>query len=105
MSEASVLNGCLIEAMKSSSSTILEGHRQALDPRAIFIQGDLSDPKSISLAIETSAPSAVMHFAASALAAESMADPGKYFHNNVSGGLNLLQAMVENGVKRIVFSS
>jgi UDP-glucose 4-epimerase len=82
-----------------------EGHRQAVDPRAIFIQGDLSDPKSISLAIETSAPSAVMHFAASALVAESMADPGKYFHNNVSGGLNLLQAMVENGVKRIVFSS
>ena len=82
-----------------------EGHRQAVDPRSIFIQGDLSDPKSISLAIETSAPSAVMHFAASALVAESMADPGKYFHNNVSGGLNLLQAMVENGVKRIVFSS
>jgi UDP-glucose 4-epimerase len=47
----------------------------------------------------------VIHFAASALVAESMVDPGKYFHNNVSGGLNLLQAMVENGVKRIVFSS
>jgi UDP-glucose 4-epimerase len=60
-----------------------QGHRQAVDPRAILIEGDLSDPKSISLAIETSAPSAVMHFAASALVAESMADPGKYFHNNV----------------------
>ena len=34
-----------------------------------------------------------------------MADPGKYFHNNVSGGLNLLRSMVECGVKRIVFSS
>jgi UDP-glucose 4-epimerase len=82
-----------------------EGHRQSIDPRATFIQGDLNDSKSISLAIETSSPSAVMHLAASALVAESMTDPGKYFHQNVSGGLNLLQAMVENGVNRIVFSS
>jgi UDP-glucose 4-epimerase len=82
-----------------------EGHRQSIDPRATFIQGDLNDSKSISLAIETSSPSAVMHLAASALVAESMTDPGKYFHQNVSGGLNLLQAVVENGVNRIVFSS
>jgi UDP-glucose 4-epimerase len=82
-----------------------EGHRQSIDSRATFIQGDLNDSKSISLAIETSSPSAVMHLAASALVAESMTDPGKYFHQNVSGGLNLLQAMVENGVNRIVFSS
>jgi UDP-glucose 4-epimerase len=82
-----------------------EGHRQSIDPRVTFIQGDLNDSKSISLAIETSSPSAVMHLAASALVAESMTDPGKYFHQNVSGGLNLLQAMVENGVNRIVFSS
>jgi len=82
-----------------------EGHRQSVDPRATFIQGDLNDPKSISLAIETSSPEAVMHLAASALVAESMVDPGKYFHNNVCAGLNLLEAMIENGVKRIVFSS
>jgi UDP-glucose 4-epimerase len=82
-----------------------EGYRQSVDPRAAFIEGDLNDLKSISLAIEASDPSAVMHFAGSALVAESMQDPGKYFHNNVSGGLNLLQAMIENGVKRIVFSS
>jgi UDP-glucose 4-epimerase len=82
-----------------------EGHRESIDPRATFIQGDLNDPKSISRAIKTSDPSAVMHLAASALVAESMADPGKYFRNNVIGGLNLVQAMVEHGVKRIVFSS
>jgi UDP-glucose 4-epimerase len=82
-----------------------EGHRQSIDPRATFIQGDLIDLKSISLAIETSEPSAVMHLAASALVEESMEDPAKYFRQNVSGGLNLLQAMVENGVPRIVFSS
>jgi UDP-glucose 4-epimerase len=82
-----------------------EGHRAAIDHRATFIQGDLNDPKSISLAIQTSAPDAVMHYAANALVGESMRDPFKYFNNNVGGGLNLLKAMVENGVRRFVFSS
>ena len=82
-----------------------EGHRAAIDSRATFIQGDLSDPKSISLAIATSRPDAVMHFAANALVAESMENPYKYFYNNVCGGLNLLNGMVEHGVKQLVFSS
>ena len=82
-----------------------EGHREAVDSRATFIQGDLNDPKSISLAIQTSAPDAVMHYAANALVGESMRDPFKYFHNNVGGSLNLLRAMVENKVNRFVFSS
>jgi UDP-glucose 4-epimerase len=82
-----------------------EGHRTAVDSNAIFVQGDLNDAASISFTVKRFAPDAVLHLAASALVAESMADPGKYFHNNVSVGLNLLQAMVEHGVKRIVFSS
>ncbi|MBV9672544.1 MAG: UDP-glucose 4-epimerase GalE [Verrucomicrobia bacterium] len=82
-----------------------EGHRGAVDSRSTFIQGDLNDPKSISLAIATAAPDAVMHFAANALVGESMQNPYKYFHNNVYGGSNLLHAMVENGVRQIVFSS
>jgi UDP-glucose 4-epimerase len=82
-----------------------EGHREAVDSRATFIQGDLNDPKSISLAIQTSAPDAVMHYAANALVGESMRDPFKYFRNNVGGSLNLLCAMVENKVSRFVFSS
>ena len=84
---------------------LTEGHRGAIDSRATFIQGDLSDPKSISLAIATSRPDAVMHFAANALVGESMENPYKYFHNNVCGGLNLLNGMVEHGVKQMVFSS
>ena len=46
-----------------------------------------------------------MHFAASALVGESMENPSKYFRNNIGNGLNLLDAMVETGVKRLVFSS
>ena len=81
------------------------GHKQALDPRAGFILGDLRDFAQIRAAMDTTRPDAVMHFAAYALVGESSADPGKYFRNNDLGGLNLADAMLECGVKRIVFSS
>ena len=50
-------------------------------------------------------PDAVMHFAANALVGESMQNPSKYFRNNVANGVNLLDAAVESGVKKFVFSS
>jgi UDP-glucose 4-epimerase len=82
-----------------------EGHRGALDPRARFIEGDLQDRQTIDSALAVARPEAVMHFAASALVSESMRDPSKYFRNNISSGLNLLDAMVTAHVERIVFSS
>jgi UDP-glucose 4-epimerase len=82
-----------------------EGHRHAIDPRARFIDGDLRDPESILSAVTSTAPEAIMHFAANALVGESMENPYKYFHNNVYGGLNLLRAAVDAGVKSFVFSS
>jgi len=101
---------CVEELLRRGDEVVVfdnlsEGHRLSIDHRATFIQGDLLDLKSISLALNTSAPDAVMHLAANALVAESMLDPYKYFQNNVYGGLNLLHAMIENGVNRIVFSS
>ena len=47
----------------------------------------------------------VMHFAAASLAGESMTDPAKYYRNNVSNTINLLDAMVKHEVKSFVFSS
>ena len=84
---------------------LTEGHRRAVDPRAKFTQGDLTDRNQIETALSSIRPDAVMHFAASALVAESMCDPSKYFRNNISNGLNLLDAMVATRVNRIVFSS
>jgi UDP-glucose 4-epimerase len=82
-----------------------EGHRGAVDPRAEFIEGDLGTIDQIQSALTAFRPEAVMHFAASALVAESMENPSKYFRNNVSNGLNLLDAMVATGVNQLVFSS
>src|SRR5437660_9235097 len=84
---------------------LTEGHRRAVDARAAFIEGDLANRQKIEAAFSKTRPDAVMHFAASALVGESMRDPSKYFRNNISNGLNLLDAMVAAGVQRIVFSS
>lgn len=84
---------------------LTEGHRAAVEPRARFIEADLGDFESVKLAFQAARPDAVMHFAASALVGESMENPSKYFRNNIGNGLNLLDAMISAGVKRLVFSS
>jgi UDP-glucose 4-epimerase len=82
-----------------------EGHRAAVDSRAKFIEGSLEDFDRIRAALEKFQPDAVMHFAASALVGESMQNPSKYFRNNISNGLNLLDAMIVTGVNQLIFSS
>jgi UDP-glucose 4-epimerase len=82
-----------------------EGHRSAVDSRARFVLGRPEEPGHILNAVREAKPDAILHFAASALVGESMADPGKYFHNNVANGLNLLEAAVTAGVRKFVFSS
>ena len=82
-----------------------EGHRSAVDPRAGYVQGRPEEQNNIFSAVERVKPEAIMHFAANALVAESMSNPGKYFRNNVANGLNLLEAAIAAGVKKFVFSS
>ena len=81
------------------------GHREAVDPRARFIEGDLRNREDIRGVMRDARPDAVMHFAAFALVGESMQDPMLYFRNNVLGGIHLVEAMLERGVKKIIFSS
>jgi UDP-glucose 4-epimerase len=82
-----------------------EGHRSAVDSRARFVLGRPEEPYNILHAIQEAKPDAIMHFAANALVGESMTNPGKYFHNNVANGLKLLEAAMECGIKKFVFSS
>jgi UDP-glucose 4-epimerase len=82
-----------------------EGHGKAIDPRADFYQGDLADRSVLRHAFGQAKPEAIMHFAANALVGESMTNPSKYFRNNVSSGINLLDMAVEFGLKKFVFSS
>lgn len=81
------------------------GHRSAVDKRASFFEGDLRDESRIATVVSEVRPEAVMHFAAYALVAESMSAPELYFRNNVTGGINLAEAMLKADVGRVVFSS
>ena len=82
-----------------------EGHRSAVDARARFVLARPDTENDISQAVQAAQPEAILHFAANALVGESMANPGKYFRNNVANGLKLLEAAVAAGVKKFVFSS
>jgi UDP-glucose 4-epimerase len=85
--------------------SLVRGHRQAVPDGAAFVQGDVLDRAALDAAFEQHRPEAVAHFAALIEAGESMQKPGLYFHNNVAGGIALLEAMVAHDVRRLVFSS
>ncbi|MEI8143301.1 MAG: UDP-glucose 4-epimerase GalE [Candidatus Berkelbacteria bacterium] len=70
-----------------------------------LIEGDLRNKKDIEDVFDKHKIEAVIHFAAYASVPDSVADPAKYFENNLCGGLNLLNAMLKANVKKLVFSS
>ena len=70
-----------------------------------FVKGDLRNIDDINKVFETYDIEAVVHFAAFSLVGESVTNPAKYYRNNTYGTLNLLESMVNHGVKKIVFSS
>src|SRR6478735_670027 len=80
------------------------GHSQAV-PAGKLIQGDLLDRAKLEQTLREKQIEAVLHFAALALVGESVTDPAKYYRNNVTGALTLLDAMRATGVNKIVFSS
>lgn len=81
-----------------------QGHREAvLSPH--FVQADLSDQAQVQAVFKQYPIQAVVHFAASALVGESNTDPRKYFNNNTKNTLQLLDTMLDAGVKSFVFSS
>nr|WP_263324600.1 UDP-glucose 4-epimerase GalE [Neobacillus sp. Marseille-Q6967] len=81
------------------------GHRGAVHPKAVFYQGDMRQIDFLRSVFEKESIDSVIHFAANSLVGESMENPLKYYDNNVHGTQVLLQAMVEFGVMKIVFSS
>jgi UDP-glucose-4-epimerase GalE len=79
------------------------GHRSFVT--GSLFTGDLRDGARLTRAFAQHDIVAVMHFAASSLVGESVADPRKYYTNNLAGTLSLLDAMREAGCNRLVFSS
>ncbi|HZI17280.1 MAG TPA: UDP-glucose 4-epimerase GalE [Pyrinomonadaceae bacterium] len=82
-----------------------KGHRGAIVEGAAIVEGDLLDAEALRRAFAENGTEAVIHMAAHSLVGESVTDPAKYYRNNVTAGLALLDAMRGAGVSRIVFSS
>ena len=80
------------------------GHRDAIKDFQLVI-GDLANKEDLKKVFDENNFDAVVHFAGSIEAGESMTDPKRFFNNNLINGLNLLEAMIAHDVKKIVFSS
>ncbi len=85
--------------------SLVTGHRAAIPGKARFVHADLADVDRLRKALELRPVDAVIHFAAFIEAGESMVDPAKYFRNNLSLSLGLLEASLQAGVRRFVLSS
>lgn len=81
------------------------GHRAAVHPKARLIEGELGDTKRLAEAISSAKFDAAMHFAASVDVGLSVREPLAFYRNNVVNSLNLLDAIRDRGIRRLVFSS
>jgi len=85
--------------------SLITGHKKAIPGEAFFIQADLSDSHELAEALTREKFDAIMHFAAFIEAGESMKEPGRFYHNNFTNSLALIETAARAGVKRFVLSS
>jgi UDP-glucose 4-epimerase len=100
-SEVLVARGMSVIALDN----LVEGHRAAVLPGAVFCQVDLADRLQIEKIFLQHKIDAVMHFAGEALVAKSVREPSTFYAANVGCGVNLLDAVTRHGVKKFIFSS
>jgi UDP-glucose 4-epimerase len=81
------------------------GFREAVPAEVPLVVGDIADRDLVARTCRTHAVTAILHFAASVVVPESVADPLKYYANNVGGSIGLFAGAVAGGVRRLVFSS
>jgi UDP-glucose 4-epimerase len=85
--------------------SLVTGHRAAVAPGVRFFHTDTRDTEGVRLALAAHRADAVVHLAAISQVGTSVREPRAYFDNNVRGALSLLDAMLDQGVRDIVFSS
>jgi UDP-glucose 4-epimerase len=108
---AGYIGSVLVEELIGKGESVVvfdnlsQGHFEAVHPKALFVEGDLSNRNDIDAAFTQHRPDAVMHFASKTLVGESMQSPFLYLGDNVTNGLNLFMSMIDHGVKRVILSS
>ena len=94
-----------LDNLSNSFETSLQRVREITGKSLDFYKADLLDKPGLDLIFKDHRIDAVIHFAGLKAVGESVSIPLKYFHNNITGTLSLLDAMSQAGVKNIVFSS
>jgi UDP-glucose 4-epimerase len=108
---AGYIGSVVVETLISGGHDVLiidnlcKGHRDTVPAAAPFAEVDLIEQDEVARVLRGFRAGAVIHMAAFSLVGESVGSPGKYYVNNVTAGINLLEAMREAGVPRLVFSS
>lgn len=108
---AGYIGGVCVEKMidRGDEVVILDnlktGHKENVHPKASFYLGDKGDASLLDKIFTEHKVDTVLDFAGLIQVGESVKEPGKYFQNNLSQGIDLLDGMVRNGVKKIIFSS
>ena len=107
---AGYIGSHVVRALKEASygfvvfDNFSHGHREAVQGFNV-VEGDTGNRSKVIEACRENKIAAVMHFAAHSQVGESVEKPALYYRNNVIGGLTLLEALLETGVKNFVFSS
>jgi UDP-glucose 4-epimerase len=108
---AGYIGGVTIELLRARGEGVVvldnlsRGHRQVVPADIPFYQGDIGDSELLARITAEHEIEACIHFAALAYVGESVTEPARYFENNVSQGVVLLDSLLKAGVQRLVFSS
>lgn len=95
----------ILDDFRNANRVVIDGLRMILQSKPIIHEGDVCDPHFLNSIFERYKPEAVIHFAAYKAVGESVAEPLKYYQNNISGLVNVLQKMLEFDISNFVFSS
>jgi UDP-glucose 4-epimerase len=95
----------ILDDFRNANRIVIDGLTEILKSNPIIHEGDVCDPNFIGSIFEKYNPKAVIHFAAYKAVGESVAEPLKYYQNNISGLVNVLQKMIEFNITNFVFSS
>ena len=95
----------VVDNLYNSSAKSLERVEQITGKKVTFYEADLLDRQALQEIFEKETIEAVIHFAGLKAVGESVAKPLEYYHNNITGTLNLCELLSKYNAKKIVFSS
>ena len=95
----------VVDNLSNSKYEALRRAQQITGRSLTFFEVDLLDREGLQAAFQSAPIDGVIHFAGLKAVAESVSEPLKYYRNNVSGTLSLLEVMLANQIKSLVFSS